>query len=91
MAEVSGRWKHVCFESTKGQLGYVLWADEGGRGKEELSGPVPCLCYLVLSALPRFIETSYTQVLKEGLGPKSELKPMGVTFVCQSLTVCLFP
>lgn len=63
----------------------------GWEGEEELSGPVPCLCYLVLSALPRFIEASYTQVLKEGLGPKSELKPMGVTFVCQSLTVCLFP
>lgn len=39
-----------------------------------------CLLYQGL------LKPVYTQVLKEGLGPKSELKPMGVTYkpICMS-------
>lgn len=53
-------------KSTK--LGYGLLAVGGGRG-QELSGPGPCFCYLVLSALAKFIETSLHAGSKRRAGP----------------------
>lgn len=65
-------------------IGRWGWEGEGGAfwacALSLLSGTV---CFTKQGLL----KPVYTQVLKEGLGPKSELKPMGVTFVCQSLTV----
>lgn len=57
-------------ERTEGQLGYVLLADRGGREEEELSGPMACFCYLVLSALARLIETSLHTGSKRRTGPQ---------------------
>lgn len=57
-------------ERAEGQLGYVLLADRGGREEEELSGPMACFCYLVLSALARFTETSLHAGSERRAGPR---------------------
>lgn len=78
-------------KAPRGGLAMYYWQMGVGGGRRSFLGLrlVSAIWYCLL--YQGLLKPVYTQVLKEGLGPKSELKPMGVTFVCQSLTLCLFP
>lgn len=67
-------------------LATYYWRMGVGGGRRSFLGLrlVSAIWYCLL--YQGLLKPVYTQVLKEGLGPKSELKPMGVTYkpICMS-------